>query len=129
MSRKIVYMSENKTLGAVGEKSAADFLLKNNYKIIEKNYKAKFGEIDIIAKDKEYIVFVEVKTRNNVKYGRPCESVTKRKQNVIGKVASLYLAIKKLQNQNCRFDIIEVLVDENNKMNITHIIDAFQPKV
>lgn len=118
----------NKKLGAVGENSAADFLIKNKYKIIKRNYKIKCGEIDIIASSKEYIVFIEVKTRTGIKYGLPCQSVNLKKQNVIGRVATVYIAQNNLGNQNCRFDIIEVLI-EGSKTSINHIKDAFQPQV
>lgn len=118
----------NKKLGAVGENSAANFLIKNKYEIINRNYKTKFGEIDIIASNNEYIIFVEVKARTGTQYGLPCQAVNFKKQNVIGRVASMYLAQNKLSNQSCRFDVIEVLV-ENGKTSINHIKDAFQPQV
>lgn len=122
-------MSCRKTLGSQGEQWAASYLSKNKYKIIQKNFKTRIGEIDIIAMDKEYIVFIEVKTRTNDNFGLPCQAVDYRKQITIGKVAALYLVNNKLQNESCRFDIIEVCVDENNKHTISHIKDAFQPKV
>lgn len=122
-------MKGKRILGAMGEKAAADFLVKNKYKIIEMNFKTKIGEIDIIARDKEYIVFIEVKTRSGTKYGLPCQAVDFRKQNVIGKVSAMYLANKGLNNQNCRFDVIEVYSNGYDINNICHIKDAFQPKV
>ena len=115
----------NKLLGDKGEMLAEKFLEKNKYKILEKNFKTKFGEIDLIAKYKENIIFVEVKTRTSTDYGLPCEAVNYKKQSVIGKVAALYLANNKMSSQNCRFDVIEVLVSQN-KSNINHIVNAFQ---
>lgn len=117
-----------KGLGAVGENSAADFLMKNKYKIIKRNFKTKFGEIDIIAGNNEYIVFVEVKTRTGIQYGLPCQAVNFKKQLVIGKVASMYLAQNRLSDQPCRFDVIEVLI-QNGRTSINHIMDAFQPQI
>lgn len=122
-------MSDKKILGNTGEKAATDFLIKNKLKIIEKNFKNRIGEIDIIAKDKEYLVFVEVKTRTGTGYGLPCQAVDARKQKVIGKVASMYLANNNLSNQCCRFDIIEVYSNCSKIEKITHIKDAFQPQI
>lgn len=109
-----------KLLGKVGEKQAVKFLKKKGYKIIETNFKTYLGEIDIIALDKDYTVFVEVKTRQSDDYGYPSEAVDKEKQRKYKLVATEYLALKKNLDIKCRFDVIEV---ENKKIN--HIIDAF----
>ena len=90
---------------------------------IELNYKNKIGEIDIIAKDKNYIVFVEVKARMSKMFGDPTEAVTDYKQQKIRAVASMYLLTHKLTEQNCRFDVVAVLGDDD--MEIRHIINAF----
>ncbi len=90
------------------------------YKILESNYKTHLGEIDVIAKDKEYTVFVEVKTRINDDYGAPSEAVDKRKREKYYLVATEYLQRNKLLNTPARFDVVEI---ENGKIN--HIIDAF----
>lgn len=110
----------NSIEGAVGEISAAAFLKKKGYSIICQNYKTKFGEIDLIAKDKNVIVFVEVKRRSTLAYGRPIEAVDFRKQQKIRKVAEFYLMVKKIPYADCRFDVIEILGDEVN-----HEINAF----
>lgn len=97
----------NKIIGQCGEDAAAAFLKKKGYKIIKRNYKNKIGEIDIIAKNNEDMVFVEVKTRSSEKFGTPAEAVTYYKKQKIVNTAKWYLA----QNQtelNVRFDIIEV---------------------
>jgi putative endonuclease len=114
----------NKILGNYGEDIAAQFLKKNKYKIIEKNYSCKFGEIDIIAKDKNILVFVEVKSRTNEKYGTPALAVNYYKQKNIIKTAKHYIMENKLQNEFCRFDVVEVLV-ENADNNIRLIKNAF----
>ncbi len=109
-----------KLLGRIGEKEAASYLKKQGYTIVEKNYKNVFGEIDIIAKDGEYTVFTEVKTRTGEEFGAPCEAVDYRKRQKYAKIAKCYLAGKGLTDTACRFDVIEV---ENGKIN--HIKDAF----
>ncbi|MBQ8058178.1 MAG: YraN family protein [Ruminococcus sp.] len=96
-----------KEVGNFGEETAAKFLKKNKYKIIDTNYKTKLGEIDIICENRDYIVFVEVKTR---KYGTPIKGYTAvnyNKQQHIIRTASMYLGTHKSEKQP-RFDIIEV---------------------
>ena len=110
-----------KILGNKGEKLAKDFLKKQKYKILETNYSNKLGEIDIIAKDNDTIVFVEVKTRETSQYGLPREAITSHKQNKIKMVAKEYLTSHKLLNQKVRFDCVDILGDE-----ITHIKNAFE---
>lgn len=107
-------------LGVDGEKMAREYLVKHKYKILDTNYSNTIGEIDIIAKYKKIIVFVEVKHRHSTQYGLPRESVTLYKQNKIRQVALAYLKYKNLINSPIRFDVIDILGDE-----ITHIINAF----
>ena len=94
-------------LGQKGEELAVAFLKQRGYSIIQRNFKTSLGEIDIIAKDKETLVFVEVKTRESLEYGQPFESVTMAKRRKIANVATLFL--KKLrQLPPCRFDIVSI---------------------
>ena len=109
--------------GKRSEIIAANYLKKKKYKILEINYKNDIGEIDIIAKDKDYIVFVEVKSRISQKFGHPFEAIDEEKQRKIHAVASIYLMKHKKYGTNCRFDAISNLGLENPE--ITHIIDAF----
>ena len=109
--------------GKASEIIAADFLKEKGYKILETNYKNKIGEIDVIALDGDYIVFVEVKARISQKFGHPFEAIDERKQQKIKMVASLYLTIKRKTNRKCRFDAIAIL--GQNDYEITHIIDCF----
>lgn len=103
--------NQNISLGKLGEKAAIDYLEKNNYQIICKNFRVgKLGEIDIIARDNEYICFVEVKTRSSLSYGTPSEAVTVRKQNVIRRVASVYLSRKFISESSVRFDVVEIYI-------------------
>ena len=97
----------NKITGQCGEDVAAGLLKKKGCKIIERNYRNKIGEIDIIAKDKENLIFVEVKTRNSDKFGTPAEAVTYYKKQKIVNTAKVYLS-KNPTDLNIRFDIIEI---------------------
>ena len=114
----------NKIIGNYGEDCAAKFLEKNKYKIIERNFSCKFGEIDIIAKDKNILVFVEVKSRTNEMYGTPAMAVNYYKRKNIVKTAKYYIMKNKLQNEFCRFDVVEILL-ENDDNNIRLIKNAF----
>lgn len=109
-----------KFLGRAGEIKAAKFLENKGYKIVAKNFKTRLGEIDIIAKDKECIVFIEVKTRSGDGYGAPCEAVNRKKQEKYFAVATQYLQNNKLLDCECRFDVVEI---ENGEIN--HIENAF----
>ncbi|HHW30532.1 MAG TPA: YraN family protein [Clostridiaceae bacterium] len=115
--------TNNKNLGNIGEKAAIDFLCKNNYHIIHTNFRAgKLGEIDIVARENEYICFIEVKTRSSLSFGIPSESVTSRKQNVIRKVAAVYLSRNHANESSVRFDIVEVYVKRKaGEVEITQI--------
>ena len=112
----------NKIIGTAGESLAEKYLKKKKYKILAKNYTNRLGEIDIIASKKKVIVFVEVKTKTTLEFGRPSEMVTDEKQRKIHDVASLYLISSGLYDkQPVRFDVVEVL-GENE---INHIENAF----
>ncbi len=97
----------NKITGQCGEDAAAEFLKKKKYSIIERNYKNKIGEIDIIAKTKTDLVFVEVKTRSSEKFGTPAEAVTYYKKQKIVNTAKYFL-MKNPTELNISFDIVEV---------------------
>ena len=109
-----------KILGIEGEDKAKQFLIDKKYKVLETNYTTKIGEIDIIAKYKDMIVFVEVKDRQTKRFGLPREAVTPYKQRKIRLVATQYLQSHKLLNSKVRFDCIEILGE-----TITHIENAF----
>jgi putative endonuclease len=112
-------VKNKKDLGNYGEQIAVWYLEKNGYKILERNFYCRQGEIDIIAKDKEY-VFIEVKTRTGVDFGYPSEAVDSIKIKHLCKVAKYYLFKNYLNDAFVRFDVIEVLI-ENGKFNINHI--------
>ena len=118
-------------IGRIGENAAARFLKKNKYKILEKNVHVSHNEIDIIARDKKYLVFVEVKTRtidsdNNFRFGTPAMAVNYAKQQRTIQAARTYLA-QHPSKLIIRFDVIEVMMDktQNKIVEINHIINAF----
>ncbi len=109
--------------GKKGEIIASQYLKNKGYKIIKTNYKNPLGEIDIIAKQGDYIVFVEVKTRTSRAFGDPLEAVNETKQMKIRQVATLYLKQLNRLDTPCRFDVISVLGQTEEE--IRHIINAF----
>lgn len=114
-------MRNNRAVGSEYEKLAREYIENKGYNIIESNYRCKQGEVDIIAKDKNYLVFIEVKYRSNVKKGSPIDAVDIRKQMRISKVARYYMYEKKLPDSTpVRFDVIGIL-----KTDITYIENAF----
>ncbi|MCQ2564906.1 MAG: YraN family protein [Clostridia bacterium] len=114
---------QSNTFGKRGEIIATNYLKRKGYKILHNNYKNKIGEIDIIAKDKDYIVFVEVKTRSSRSFGDPLEAINIQKQNKIRSAATLYLRQHNLLDVNCRFDAIAILGEGDDDIN--HVINAF----
>lgn len=119
-----VFTKMTKSNGKIGEFVAEKFLVKRGYKIIERNYRKKVGEIDLIANYENYIIFIEVKLRSSISYGYPAEYVTKKKQEKITKVAYFYLNSLDDKNFDIRFDVIAI-IKEGIKYHIEHIQDAF----
>lgn len=113
-------MYERHKVGMEGEDCVAQYLQKIGYKIIERNFSCKQGEIDFIAKDKNEYVFIEVKTRQNCNYGRPIEAVTNTKQKHIYNATKYYLYSHHLENNYIRFDVIEVYKNKS-QFYINHI--------
>lgn len=118
--------SLNRSIGSYGEAIAEDYLKSIGYVILEKNFVCKIGEIDLIAKDKNFISFIEVKTRYGNLYGSPGESITTLKQHKIYKTAQTYILKKKLYKSNFRFDVIEITLNNKNSPYIKLIKDAFR---
>ena len=125
------------TIGKLGEDAAVDFLRHNGYTVIERNYRAARNEIDIIATDKKYIVFVEVKARTYKKsdempYGRPSSAVTEAKKRRTVIAANEYLRTHNTRGRQVRLDVIEVFLSPSPSISetkevykINHIINAF----
>lgn len=108
--------------GRSGEDIAAKYLSKKKYQILERNFSCHFGEIDLIVSDGTYVVFVEVKSRQNDKFGLPREAVNWHKQQTIIKCAQYWLFKKNLTGVLVRFDVVEIF-----RSTVTHIIDAYRP--
>lgn len=118
-----------KEIGNIGEEIAVKYLQQEEYIIINRNFKCKQGEIDIIAKDlkKGELVFIEVKTRRNYNYGNPSEAVDERKQKHIYRSAEYYVYKYNIKNIPIRFDVMEIKLS-NGKWRIEHIKKAFIKK-
>lgn len=102
--------ANRRAMGACFEELAARYLEKQGYSILERNFSSRYGEIDLIAKDKDTIVFVEVKYRSSISAGYPAEAITARKQERIRKTAQYYLCRHQIsENVPCRFDVAAVL--------------------
>lgn len=103
-------MTENKReIGTHYEKFAGNYLEQNGYEIIEYNFRSSAGEIDIIARDGEYLVFCEVKYRKTAKVGYPMEAISLTKRRRISKCAQYYLYQNGLEDMPCRFDVVSIL--------------------
>jgi putative endonuclease len=118
-------MSEARALGRSGEDIAVSYLLKKKFRIICRGFRFHKGEIDIIARDGDTLVFIEVKTRRNLDFGRPEEAVTPPKQNQIRRLAAAYLAMNNLADFPCRFDVLSLFWNEKEGPQVRHIKDAF----
>jgi len=115
-------MDDRRGTGAAYEQQAAEFLESEGYFILERNFRCKFGEIDIIARDGRYLVFVEVKYRTDLRAGEPLEAVDYRKQSRISRVADYYcMRHHIMQDAPCRFDVVAVCGGE-----ITLLRNAFE---
>ena len=116
---------KKKETGDIGEEIAAGLLEDSGFEIIERNYRYGRGEIDIIAKDNDVLVFVEVKTRKNLEFGPPELAITKNKQRQIKKIAEAYLFENEIIDIDCRIDVIAILLKKNLPPEINHIKNAF----
>lgn len=115
---------DENTAGEKGELLACKKLKQAGYKIIEKNYRTKYGEIDVIAVTEETICFVEVKARSSYYHGNPEEYVTKRKQKKLWRAASIFIDNNLISLENYRFDVVSVDLKNNNCIIFTN---AFEP--
>ena len=113
------------TLGVIGEELAFHFLVRKGYKILLRNYESSLGEIDLIAKEKGALVFVEVKTRKTDAMGMPAESVTRDKRHQIIKNAKYYIKRYGIHNVPCRFDVVSILMPDGREPSIEIIENAF----
>jgi putative endonuclease len=116
-------------LGKKGERVAVQLLKSEEMSIRELNFRCHLGElvgeVDIIAEDKDVIVFIEVKTRSNDNFGSPEEAVGYSKQKKLVQLAMHYLQREQLEDRICRFDVISIIIKNNIIQRVDHIIDAF----
>ena len=120
-------MGRNNIVGSWGENVAADYLIKKKYRLVSMNYRCRFGEIDLIVSNREYLVFVEVKLRKTDKFASAYEHVDPRKQNRIRTTAEIFLSEYKTDLQP-RFDVIEIYAPNGSMTatpKINHMEDAF----
>lgn len=118
-------MNKKQEIGKFGEDKACLFLAKKNYKILERNFNCKYGEIDIIAySPTRELVFIEVKSRTNLNFGFPSEAVNFSKRFHIYSSSEFFIYSKKIKNMPIRYDIIEVYIS-SSKYAINHIKNAF----
>jgi putative endonuclease len=110
--------------GKKGETIAASFLKKNGYRIMEKNYRCALGEIDIIAREKDELVFIEVKTRSSIELGYPEQAVGINKQKKMSQLALWYLEEKNVTNFRARFDVVAITMSDDGE-EIKLIKNAF----
>ena len=121
-------MGKSDLLGGWGEALAAEYLRRKRYEVVASRYHCRFGEIDLIVKNKKYLVFVEVKLRKSARFAGAMEYVDRRKQDRIRMTASMYLSQNET-NLQPRFDVIEVYAPfgmDTPKPEINHLEDAFQ---
>ena len=117
-------MTDNRKKGNMGEDAAADYLTRKGYEILDRNYRIRDAEIDIIAKKDGTVAFVEVKLRKNSNLGSPAEAVNPAKQKKIISAAEGFIAKNNITDTDFRFDVIEVY-SKVNGLSINHIENAF----
>ncbi len=114
----------NHETGKSGEQLALDYMIRQGYQLVNRNYRCKIGEIDLILMKGNTLIFMEVKTRSSLKYGLPRESVTIAKQRTISRTALQYIQRYKIKNLNFRFDVVEIYRNLN-AVKVVHIPNAF----
>lgn len=115
----------NKELGRMGENAGARYLKARGYTILERNWRCTAGEVDIVAKDDNYLVFVEVKTRRSHELGYPAEAVTPERKKRYENIAALYLQSIDRGFMPIRFDVLSIETTDDNRASIRHYMDAF----
>lgn len=114
-------------LGSAGERHAEEFLLKRGYVTLYRNFRTRYGEIDLVMKDGEDMVFIEVRTKSGTRFGTPAETVGNRKIARITRMAKMFFAMRNLPADiPCRFDVIGIVMNPDGKIDIEHIRNAFQ---
>ncbi len=119
-------MSKIQELGKSGEEIVATYLKRNGYKILEKNFRCKFGEIDLIAKKKGLLSFIEVKTRKKITYGTPAEAVNYIKKKHMYKTSEYYILKNNVDRKDITLDVVEVYFYTEKDFRIIHIKRAIE---
>lgn len=114
-------------LGADGEATACTALADRGYRILARRYRTRAGEIDVVARHGDVVVFVEVKTRRGRDFGDPAAAVTREKQRRLALMATDYLARHRLERAPARFDVVAVTFDEEYRPVVHVFVDAFRP--
>lgn len=117
---------QNHLVGRTGEDAAVQYLQRHGYRILERNYRCRLGEIDLIAREGSTLIFIEVKTRRSQKFGPAASAVTLEKQRHLIKASQVYMAHKGKRDEFCRFDVVTIDIDDHES-HIELLKDAFQP--
>jgi len=112
-------------LGATGERLARTFLRRRGLEVIEANHRSRLGEIDLICRDRDTVVFVEVKTRTSGRFGSPAQAVNFRKQARLRRLAEEYLIANRLEAAPARFDVLSIVLDPASSPEFEYIAGAF----
>ncbi len=118
-------MVSSQNTGIKGEELALSFLTGLGYRLMERNYRCRFGEVDLIMQDGEELVFIEVKTRRSTKYGMPQDAVGAVKQKKIRRLAVQYMMYRRKEEYQPRFDVIAITIDRAGNPTIDHFKNAF----
>jgi putative endonuclease len=113
-----------RSAGAWGEELALRYLTEKGYELVERNYRTRFGELDLILRHGNTIVFAEVKLRRGTGFGSPLDAITTRKQATIRSLAERYLAKHEMDFDTVRFDVVGILVSQGTP-RLVHVPDAF----
>lgn len=116
---------QKQILGKEGERVAESFLKKKGYRLVERNYRCPVGEMDLVFLDRRVIVFVEVKTRTDDRFGAPLEAVGSRKQKKMIKAALFFLSQRRLHHRDARFDVVGVSL-KGGEPTVEHVENAFE---
>jgi len=112
--------------GRQGEDLAVQWLRQHGYEIVARNYRRRFGEVDVIARHQGFLVFIEVKTRRSTRFGLPADALTVKKQRQLTRIAEDYLVHHDGADMPCRFDVLSILLRQNQKPEISVLVNAFE---
>lgn len=118
-------MSVRTVIGSEGERAAAEFLEARGYRILERNYRTRLGEIDLVAEEGRTLVFIEVKVRRNDRFGGPAAAITSAKQSRIARLAQQYVVSRRLGERPCRFDVVLIRGGDPKTRRLELLTGAF----